>query len=52
MEIKLTAELPWFDFAPVEAGKKAGKVTVSVDGKCLAEYYLVYTDTVPLKRGK
>lgn len=52
MEIKLTAELPWFVFAPVEAGKKAGKVTVSVDGKCLAEYYLVYTDTVPLKRGK
>lgn len=41
-KIMLRAELPWFEFAPVHAGERGGKVTVSVDGETIAEYYLVY----------
>ena len=49
VEITLSAELPWFVFAPVEKDRKGGNVTVSVDGKCVAEYYLVYADAVLMK---
>lgn len=45
-ELILRAELPWFEFAPVKSGARRGKVTVSVDGCDIAEYYLVYKDTV------
>lgn len=47
--IKLDAELPWFVFAPVEQGKKGGKVIVSVDGERVAEYHLIYLDAVAMK---
>lgn len=48
-EIVLTAELPWFEFAPVSAGQRDGRVTACVDGTQIAEYYLVYSDDVAAK---
>lgn len=47
--ITLRAELPWFEFAPVRAGKRGGKVTVSVDGATVTEYYLIYKEQVQEK---
>lgn len=49
-EISLRAELPWFEFAPVHEGERAGKVTVAVDGKTIGEYYLVYKNTVSINK--
>lgn len=48
-KIMLRAELPWFEFAPVHAGERGGKVTVSVDGETIAEYYLVYKNEVSVR---
>lgn len=45
-EIVLRAELPWFEFAPVTAGEAKGRVTASVNGVQLAEYDLVYKESV------
>lgn len=45
-EIVLTAELPWFEFAPVSAGQRDGRVTAFVDGRQIAEYYLAYSEDV------
>ena len=45
-EIRLTAELPWFEFAPVSAGQRDGRVTAFVDGERIAEYYLVYGEDI------
>ncbi len=45
-EIVLRAELPWFEFAPVSAGEAKGRVTASVNGVQLAEYDLVYKESV------
>ena len=49
-EIVLRAELPWFEFAPVKSGAHGGKMIVSVDGRDIAEYYLVYRDNVELRK--
>lgn len=51
-EIVLRAELPWFEFAPVKSGARGGKMIVSVDGRDIAEYYLVYRDNVELRGRK
>lgn len=51
-EITLTAELPWFEFAPVAAGQRDGKVTAFVDGMRIAEYYLVYGEDVAVHTQK
>lgn len=48
-EISLRAELPWFEFAPVHAGERGGRVTVSVDGETIAEYYLVYKNEASIR---
>lgn len=48
-EISCRAELPWFVFAPVKAGERAGKVRVYVDGEAAGEYYLIYSESVPLR---
>ncbi|MDO4982383.1 MAG: D-alanyl-D-alanine carboxypeptidase family protein [Eubacteriales bacterium] len=47
-EAKLTARLPWFVFAPVQKGEAGGKAEISVDGEQIGEYYLVYSDNIPL----
>lgn len=49
-EITLRAELPWFEFAPVNEGERGGKVTLGVDGRAIGEYYLVYKNTVSVKK--
>ena len=51
-EIMLTAELPWFEFAPVTAGQVDGRVTAFVDGEQIAEYYLVYSDDIAVQAPK
>lgn len=51
-EIMLTAELPWFEFAPVAAGQIDGSVTAFVDGEQIAEYYLVYSEDIAAQAPK
>ena len=45
-EVKVTAELPWFLFAPMEKGEIAGKAVITVDGEIIGEYPLMCRDTV------
>lgn len=48
-EISCRVELPQFVFAPVNAGERAGKVRIFVDGEPAGEYYLIYSDNVPMR---
>ena len=47
--LEYRADLPWFVFAPVEKGSRGGKVRVYVDGEPAGEYYLIYSDIIPLR---
>lgn len=44
-KVTLRAELPWFEFAPISAGVRRGRVYVSVDEWPVLDYYLVYKET-------
>ena len=50
-KVTLTARLPWFAFTPINAGERAGKAEISVDGETIGEYYLVYRDDMPAMKG-
>ncbi len=50
-ELTLSAELPWFVFAPVHAGEEAGRLHVLCGGEALAELPLVYEEDAALKTG-
>ena len=45
-ELSLEAEMPYFVFAPVEAGDEAGRVRVLLDGETIAEARLYYAESV------
>ncbi len=47
-EISLRCEYPGFVFAPIEAGERAGRAEVMIDGKSAGEFELVYAYDVPL----
>ena len=47
-EVKLTAEMPRFVFAPVQAGEAAGKIWVIIGDDIIGSCELIYTDNVPL----
>lgn len=46
---ELKAEVPWYAFAPVKRGQRAGKVRIFVDGQAAGEYYLMYSEDVPVR---
>ncbi len=48
-ELTLSAELPWFVFAPIRAGEVAGKLRILCGGQVLAELPLVYEEDAALK---
>ena len=48
-EIQVTAELPRFEFAPIQKGDTAGRFTAYIDGKAVAEGKLLYNESVELK---
>ena len=50
-KVTLTARLPWFAFTPINAGERAGKAEISVDGETIGEYYLIYRDDIPAMKG-
>lgn len=45
-ELRLEAEMPWFAFAPVEAGEPAGKLSVYCGDDMLAEVPLSYQENI------
>lgn len=45
-EVKVTAGLPWFLFAPLKKGESAGRAVITVDGKAAGEFPLVCRDNI------
>ena len=48
-EVKVTAKLPWFLFAPIEKGESAGRAIITVDGRYAGEYPLVCSESVSIE---
>lgn len=45
-QLELEAEMPWFVFAPVNAGDVGGKVSVKLNGEKIGETRLVYESSI------
>ena len=50
-EIRLEAELPWFTFAPVRAGERAGVLKAYRDGEILGSVSIKYLEDDPVLPG-
>ena len=46
--LSLRAELPWFEFAPVRSGGRAGEADIFLNGEKIAGAGLFYRDSIPV----